>query len=196
MRIIAGTYRGRAIQAPAGLATRPTSDRLRETLFNVLAPRIQGASFLDLFAGSGAVGIEALSRGASRVAFVERAKPALSVLSANLARLGVSSGFRVHPISAAGFLRRPQQAPFDIVFLDPPYDAANDYELCLTHLGDRSAQLLSPAALVIAEHHHKEPPADAYGALHRTRLLKQGEAALSFYWNQGPVSQPPKDPVK
>jgi 16S rRNA (guanine(966)-N(2))-methyltransferase RsmD len=189
MRIIAGTYRGRALQAPAGLATRPTSDRLR-------APRIQGAIFLDLYSGSGAVGIEALSRGASRVTFVERARPALSVLSANLGRLGISSGFRVHPISAVGFLRRPHQEPFDIVFLDPPYDAQNEYEVCLTQLGALSSQLLAPDALVIAEHHHKEAPADTYATLQRTRLLKQGEAALSFYSNQGPAPQPPKDPTK
>jgi 16S rRNA (guanine(966)-N(2))-methyltransferase RsmD len=181
MRIIAGTYRGRVLQAPDGLATRPTSDRLRETLFNVLAPRIQGATFLDLYAGSGALGIEALSRGASRAIFVERAKPALCVLSANLARLDISSGFRVDAISAAGFLRRPHLETFDIVFLDPPYDAKKEYEVSLTQLGTLSTQLLSPAALVIAEHHHKEPLADTYATLQRTRILKQGESALSFY---------------
>jgi len=105
MRIIAGLYRSRTLAAPAGLATRPTSDRLRETLFNVLAPRIEGAAFLDLYAGSGAVGIEALSRGAARVEFVERAPAALSVLSANLAKLGVTAGFRIHNRSVGGFLR-------------------------------------------------------------------------------------------
>ena len=89
MRIIAGTYRSRLLAAPKGVATRPTSDRLRETLFNVLGARIPGAAFLDLFAGSGAVGLEALSRGAATVAFVERAPSALAVLRANLARLGV-----------------------------------------------------------------------------------------------------------
>src|SRR5580658_5305224 len=96
VRIIAGVYRSRALQAPAGLATRPTSDRLRETLFNVLAPRIEGAAFLDLYAGSGAVGIEALSRGAERVEFVERAPAALAVLRGNLAKLGLTAGFRLH----------------------------------------------------------------------------------------------------
>src|SRR6516164_10818528 len=95
MRVIAGTLRSRTLQAPAGLATRPTSDRLRETLFNVLAPRIEGARFLDLYAGSGAVGIEALSRGAGQVVFVEKAQPAIKVLRANLDRLGLISGFRI-----------------------------------------------------------------------------------------------------
>ncbi len=96
VRIIAGSLRSRPLQAPPGLATRPTSDRLRETLFNVLAPRIQGAAFLDLYAGSGAVGIEALSRGAEHVAFVERAPAALSVLRANLAKLQLTAGYRIH----------------------------------------------------------------------------------------------------
>ncbi len=140
MRIIAGSFRSRALQAPAGLATRPTSDRLRETLFNVLAPRIEGAVFLDLYAGSGAVGIEALSRGAAQVVFVERASAALMVLRANLARLGIASGFRVAAESVGGFLRKPgTMAAFDLVFLDPPYDAANEYASTLGELGNNAA---------------------------------------------------------
>src|ERR1700689_3489126 len=106
MCIIAGRYRSRPLQAPAGLATRPSSDRLRETLFNVLAPRIQGAAFLDLYAGSGAVGIEALSRGAASVVFVERAPKAISVLRENLGRLDVTAGFRIEAVSVGGWLRR------------------------------------------------------------------------------------------
>ncbi len=107
MRIIGGWLGSRTLQAPPGLSTRPTSDRLRETLFNVLAPRMEGAAFLDLFAGSGAVGIEALSRGAERVVFVERAAPALKVLRANLARLDIKRGFEIYGgnrecVSAAG----------------------------------------------------------------------------------------------
>ena len=105
MRIIAGTYRSRTLAAPPGMSTRPTSDRLRETLFNVLAPRIQGASFLDLYAGSGAVGLEALSRGAASVTYVERAPAALKVLDGNLARLGISDGVRVHRKSVGAYLR-------------------------------------------------------------------------------------------
>ena len=106
MRIIAGEYRSRTLEAPAGLATRPTSDRLRETLFNVLTPRMEGAVFLDLYAGSGAVGIEALSRGAASVDFVERASDAIRVLRKNLARLGITEGFRVHTVGVGAWLRR------------------------------------------------------------------------------------------
>src|ERR1035441_36484 len=111
MRIIAGQYRSRTLEAPAGLGTRPTSDRLRETLFNVLAPRIEGAAFLDLYAGSGAVGLEALSRGAAQVEFVERAPAALKFLRGNLERLGISTGFHIHAVAAGAFLRRAAEAP-------------------------------------------------------------------------------------
>ena len=110
MRIIAGSLRSRTLEAPPGLATRPTSDRLRETLFNVLAPRIEGAVFLDLYAGSGAVGIEALSRGAERVVFVERAPAALKVLRANLEQLGLTAGFQIHAGSVGAYLRKVRPA--------------------------------------------------------------------------------------
>jgi 16S rRNA (guanine(966)-N(2))-methyltransferase RsmD len=143
MRIIAGTYRSRPLEAPAGLGTRPTSDRLRETLFNVLAPRIESAVFLDLYAGSGAVGMEALSRGAARVEFVERAEPALKVLRANLTRLGLTAGFRIHAASVGTVLRRMKPgAAFDLVFLDPPYDAAAEYAATLGLLGGNVSGLL------------------------------------------------------
>ncbi len=186
MRIIAGSLRSRALEAPAGLATRPTSDRLRETLFNVLAPRMEGAVFLDLYAGSGAVGIEALSRGAAQVAFVERAPAALKVLRGNLDRLGLRAGFRIHPGSVGAWLRRlvsdsGQGASFDLVFLDPPYDAALEYAATLGLLGGAATGLLAAGALVIAEHRRKERLEDRYGSLERTRLLEQGDAALSFY---------------
>jgi len=182
MRIIAGTYRSRALAAPSGLATRPTSDRLRETLFNVLSPRIEGANSLDLYAGSGAVGMEALSRGAAHVEFVERAEPALRVLRANLARLGLTAGFRIHAAGVAGVLRNMKPiAAFDVVFLDPPYDAAEEYAATLRLLGGNAAGLLADGALVIAEHRKKERLDESYGALARTRLLEQGDAALSFY---------------
>jgi 16S rRNA (guanine(966)-N(2))-methyltransferase RsmD len=182
MRIIAGSLRSRTLQAPSGLATRPTSDRLRETLFNVLAPRIQGAVFLDLYAGSGAVGIEALSRGAAQVTFVERAPAALSILRANLAKLGVTTGFRIHTSSVGAWLRRAsEEAKFDLVFLDPPYDAAQEYAATLNLLGGAAVDRLAPGALVIAEHRRKERLEDRYGKLERTRLLEQGDAALSFF---------------
>jgi 16S rRNA (guanine(966)-N(2))-methyltransferase RsmD len=182
MRVIAGTFRSRTLQAPAGLATRPTSDRLRETLFNVLAPRMEGARFLDLYAGSGAVGIEALSRGAAEVVFVERAAPALTMLRANEANLGLREGFHLVAGSVAGFLRNPRPGtPFDLVFLDPPYDAAHEYATVLGSLGGPAAGMLAGGVLIIAEHHRKEPLEDQYGGLKRNRLLQQGDAALSFY---------------
>jgi 16S rRNA (guanine(966)-N(2))-methyltransferase RsmD len=184
MRIIAGEYRSRTLEAPPGLATRPTSDRLRETLFNVLAPRIRGSVFLDLYAGSGAVGMEALSRGAASVVFVERAEAALKVLRANLARLGLTVGFRVQTGSVGAYLRKlkaGQAAGFDLVFLDPPYEAAEEYAATLDLLGREAEGLLAAGAFVIAEHRRKERLEDRYGSLKRTRLLEQGDAALSFY---------------
>jgi 16S rRNA (guanine966-N2)-methyltransferase len=186
MRIIAGEFRSRVLEAPPGLSTRPTSDRLRETLFNVLAPRIRGAVFLDLYAGSGAVGIEALSRGAAHVGFVERAAQALKVLRGNLGRLGIGNGFRIYPGSVRTFVRSaakasPQPERFEVVFLDPPYDAAQEYAATLGLLGGQAQGILASGALVVAEHRHKEPLDEQYGSLHRSRLLEQGDAALSFY---------------
>jgi 16S rRNA (guanine(966)-N(2))-methyltransferase RsmD len=192
MRVIAGSLRSRTLEAPPGLATRPTSDRLRETLFNVLAPRIQGANFLDLYAGSGAVGIEALSRGASQVCFVERAPAAQSVLRANLARLKLTAGFQIHKVSVGAFLRRPQlneTQNFDLVFLDPPYDAAQEYAATLGLLGSAATGLLAPSAFVIAEHRRKERLETRFGSLERTRLLEQGDAALSFFAVRPAVDQ-------
>lgn len=185
MRVIAGTYRSRTLKAPPGLATRPTSDRLRETLFNVLAPRIVGAVFLDLYAGSGAVGIEALSRGATHVVFVERSPAALKVLDANLASLAIKSGIEVENSSVGAYLRRAlgRKTRFDLVFLDPPYDAAADYENTLSVLGapQPGPNLVVDDGLIIAEHRGKVGLKDQYGALIRTRLLEQGDASLSFY---------------
>jgi 16S rRNA (guanine966-N2)-methyltransferase len=190
MRIIAGTLRSRPLQAPPGLATRPTSDRLRETLFNVLAPRMEGALFLDLYAGSGAVGIEALSRGAQRAVFVEHAAGALKVLRANLARLGLESGFEIDSGTVTGYLRKEIWTPgFDIIFLDPPYDAADQYHATLGLLGGEVRGLLRAGAVVIAEHRRKEVLAESYGQLRRSRLLRQGDAALSFYAANEPQIQ-------
>jgi 16S rRNA (guanine(966)-N(2))-methyltransferase RsmD len=198
MRIIAGTYRSRTLAAPPGMDTRPTSDRLRETLFNVLAPRIEGAVFLDLYAGSGAVGLEALSRGARRVTFVERAPAALKVLDSNLARLGIGEGVSVHRKSVGAFLRgvaglnpkqgknpKPEENPRpeknEVAFLDPPYEAAEEYAITLGLLGGAAQGILAPDAVVIAEHWRKFALDARYGSLKRTRVLEQGDAALSFY---------------
>ncbi|MDE3199818.1 MAG: 16S rRNA (guanine(966)-N(2))-methyltransferase RsmD [Acidobacteriota bacterium] len=181
MRVIAGEFRSRVLEAPEGMGTRPTSDRLRETLFNVLAPRMEGARVLDLYAGSGAVGIEALSRGAVTAEFVELADGALKALRENLKTLGLHAP--VHKSSVGAFLRRAVKnaGPFDIVFLDPPYEAAEEYESTLGYLGRAGRGLLSQGALVIAEHRRKESLSEQYGKLQRTRELTQGDATLSFY---------------
>ncbi len=182
MRVIAGFLRSRTLHAPAGLATRPTSDRLRETLFNVLAPRMEGALFLDLYAGSGAVGIEALSRGAAQVHMVERAQTALKILRANLARLGLKEGVQVHSAAVAAFLRDGRGGEsFDVIFLDPPYDALEEYANTLAQLGGAGRGALRPEGLVVAEHRRQQTLNDRYGALVRTRSLRQGDAVLSFY---------------
>ena len=183
MRIIAGTYRGRVLKSPPSLQVRPTSDRLRETLFNVIAPRIAKVRFLDLCAGSGAVGIEALSRGAAHATFVDRSRKMCGLVETNLDLLEIPEDeTEVVNEEAADFLRHAvarKRGPWDIVFFDPPY--AHDYASVLQILGKSSTTLLTDSALVIAEHHHKQAPAQEIGKLHRTRLLKQGDSALSFY---------------
>jgi 16S rRNA (guanine966-N2)-methyltransferase len=182
MRVIGGTYRSRRLVAPRGLATRPTTDRLRETLFNVLSPRIEGAVFADLYAGSGAVGIEAISRGASLVYFVDRAPPAIAALRANLAALDIKSGFQILSSSVSAALRRLTER-CSIVFLDPPYAADNDYAGTLSGISQDADSLLTPDGIVIAEHGRKmlQPLAECYGPLKRYRVLEQGDAGLSFY---------------
>ncbi|MGC2163631.1 MAG: 16S rRNA (guanine(966)-N(2))-methyltransferase RsmD [Silvibacterium sp.] len=183
MRIIAGQFRSRQLIAPRGLDTRPTSDRLRETLFNVLAPRIADSIFLDLYSGSGAVGIEALSRGAQEAIFVEKAEPALHAIRSNLSSLKIRAGYALEPHSAATALKRLTAAlrTVDIVFLDPPYADATEYESTLNLLGSDCKPLLAPAAIIVAEHLKKLDLAANYTALTRYRTLKQGDSMLSFY---------------
>ena len=183
MRVIAGTYRSRPLTAPRGLDTRPTGDRLRETLFNVIAPRVEGAVFLDLYAGSGAIGIEALSRGAREAIFVESAAPALKAIRQNMNSLGIKGGYALEARSVPAALKRLAAAgkQADIIFLDPPYASNSDYEDTLTLLGHECTSLLAPDAIVIAEHLKKHELAEQFGSLQRYRLLKQGDAALSFY---------------
>jgi 16S rRNA (guanine(966)-N(2))-methyltransferase RsmD len=146
---------------------------------------MEGAWFLDLYAGSGAVGIEAASRGAKTVVLVERAEPALKVLRANLEKLGLRGAVRVEAVNVAAFLRRvrPESAAmrFDVVFLDPPYEAVDEYATALGLLGGSAAGLLSEGAVVIAENRRKQNLEEQYGVLRRTRVLEQGDAALSFY---------------
>jgi 16S rRNA (guanine966-N2)-methyltransferase len=185
MRIIAGTFRSRQLKSLKGLALRPTSDRLRESLFNVLAERIPGCRFLDLFAGTGAVGIEALSRGAAEVVFIENHSPAAKLIQKNLDSLGIHGRTRILKLDALRGLQRlaaehtPSRAPFDIVFLDPPYAAADEYRRALTFLG--SASFLAPGGLVIAEHRRTFDLPEALDQLERARVLRQGDASLTFF---------------
>jgi 16S rRNA (guanine966-N2)-methyltransferase len=190
MRVIAGTYRSRQLVAPKGTGTRPTSDRLRETLFDILAPRMAGCRFADLYAGSGAVGIEAISRGAAHVWFTEKAPPALAAIRANLKALRIAQGFAIEERGTGALLERLAKSAeagrpgesLDVIYLDPPWEADAEYEKTLEFLGGtRGPAILAPAALVVAEHSSKSPLAERYGALERTRVLKQGDAALSFY---------------
>jgi len=176
MRIIGGEFRHRIIKAPEGQDTRPTPDRLREALFNVLQTRIEGAVFVDAHAGSGAVGLEALSRGARQVVLIERSKPAVAVIKENLRALKVDGRARVIQGSAGTYLAG--QAA-DIVFLDPPYERVGEYETCFRVLADK------PPSLVIAQHSSREKLEDVYGPFHRYRTLRQGDNSLSFYSSVG-----------
>lgn len=183
MRVIGGRFRSRLLVAPRGAGTRPTSDRLRETLFNILAPKIEGARFVDLYAGTGAVGIEAASRGAAEVWLAEKAEPALKALRANLKALEIESEIHVETRGSMALLERLAKGAtkVDVVFLDPPWEAEAEYVRTLEFLGERGSALLAEGAVVIAEHSAKSQLAERYGALGRTRELKQGDAALSFY---------------
>ena len=183
MRIIAGKFRGRNLKSPPSLQVRPTSDRLRETLFNVIAPMIDGARFLDLCSGSGAVGIEALSRGAAHVTFVDKSRRMCALVQANLDLCRVAKDQNVVVNAGAGdfLLRSGKQkvAPWDVIFFDPPY--ALDYSPVLELLGKRSTEFLTSDGLLIIEHHHKNSLPEQVGSIIRSRILKQGDSALSFF---------------
>ncbi|MGO8796508.1 MAG: 16S rRNA (guanine(966)-N(2))-methyltransferase RsmD [Candidatus Sulfotelmatobacter sp.] len=185
MRVIAGKYRGRTLRSLRGEDIRPTSDRLRETLFNILTAgnpeALQGTVWLDLFAGTGAVGIEALSRGAKQVYFVENADPAARLIGQNLERLGIVEGYKIlrqDLVDVLWRLRRERLAA-DVVFLDPPYRLRDAYERSLNALADSS--VVWAMTLVVAEHEKRFDPGADFGALRRIRKLVQGDSALSFY---------------
>ena len=184
MRVIAGMYRSRQLSAPRGMKTRPTSDRLRETLFNILAPRLEGCRFVDLYAGTGAVGIEAISRGAEHVWFAENSEAALTSLRQNLSALKIVRGFTLEDRGVGALLQRLSKLsePVDVVYLDPPYEAEDEYSGTLHFFGSvRGRAMLAPDAIVVAEHSSKVKLEQRYGSLEQTRFLKQGDAALSFF---------------
>ena len=174
MRVIGGEFRSRRLKTPHGDSVRPTPDRLREALFNILSQRINGVVFLDAYAGCGSVGIEALSRGARRAIFLEKSRGALRCLEENIVTLGIEARTEVHAGNAAPGIT---QFEADIVFLDPPYPRELEYSLCLERLGE------APRPLVIVQHASKftRHLLEQYGKLRRVRLLSQGDNTLSFY---------------
>jgi len=185
MRVIAGKYRSRPLRSLRGMDIRPTSDRLRETLFNVLTAgnpaALEGSVWLDLFAGTGAVGIEALSRGAKEVYFVECSTAAADVIRGNLQSLGIATGFKLlqDELPHAFWRMERQRVAADVVFIDPPYRMRDAYTNTLRALVDSS--LVWAMSVVIAEHEKKFDPGEEFGPLRRFRKLVQGSAALSFY---------------
>jgi len=181
MRVIAGKYGSRRIASGRGMELRPTSDRLREALFDILQSRIEGSFFVDGYAGTGAVGIEAVSRGASDVAFLENHRPTAALIRKNLESLGISEGVEVIPGDVCRGLATlaARGVPADILFFDPPYAKGEEYARVMEAL-DGSA-LVGEETLIIFERARKTTLAAAYGPLVRTRTVVQGDAALDFF---------------
>lgn len=189
MRIIAGIYRGRHLKSPPSLDARPTSDRLRETLFNILAPRISDVCFLDLCAGTGAIGIEALSRGASHATFVDKSRKICGLIEANLDLCKIPEDqTEVFNSEAVEFLHQAvsrAMTPWDIVYFDPPYQ--DEYLRVLEFFGTHPDNLLTSDGLIVVEHYYKNELPEDIGDIHRSRMVKQGDASLSFYVAQTSV---------
>lgn len=182
MRIIAGEKKGFRLKAPSGQATRPTLGRVRESLFMRLMPMLEGASVLDLFSGAGTLGLEALSRGASKAVFVDTSRPAMVALADNLARLGWTRRGIMEQRDALRWLRgpSPEGAPWDLVLIDPPYGqdlAARTLEI----LGERAAVLLNLEAIVVAQVGRRDQLAERYGALSVQSRHKYGDTVIFLY---------------
>jgi 16S rRNA (guanine(966)-N(2))-methyltransferase RsmD len=180
MRVIAGSHRGRRLTGPRGISLRPTSDKVREALFSILGARIPGSRFLDLYAGTGAVGIEALSRGARRVTFVDSDPKAMQLMRKNLTACGLLNQAELYPGSTEDFLRRHrlEHGPYDVIFADPPYADQSAIGLVL---GSWDLGLLAADAVMVIEQHARfEPPA----AVDQARLLRRyeyGDTTLLLY---------------
>jgi 16S rRNA (guanine(966)-N(2))-methyltransferase RsmD len=181
MRIIAGAFGGRQLKGTPPSGIRPTSDKLRETLFNVLGASVSGAVFLDAYAGMGGVGIEAISRGASMVYFVDQSKKAVKIIRENLRVLGVTGGFRLleTELSRSFDLFERENTVCDLVFLDPPYDRQDLYVADLHAFGTRP--LLAKQGILVIEHSKRFAPASKAGSLRKYRTLTHGDSSLSFY---------------
>lgn len=176
MRVVGGALGGRRLTAPQGMATRPTSDRVREALFNVLGP-LGGAVVLDLYAGTGALAIEALSRGASRAVLVESGRPALASIRQNVDALGLKSRVQVlaQPVLRA-LPNLSSLGPFDLVLLDPPYAALEEASVVLTKV----VSICSPSAVLVLEHASRDAPPEP-DALRRVETRVYGDTAISLY---------------
>ena len=199
MRIVGGSLRGRLLAGPSSNAIRPTSDRLRESIFDILAHAyddpVAGANVADLFAGSGGLGLEALSRGAAKVVLVDKAAAAVEAAKENARALAHAGGevqvFRQDARTAIGALA-DQGMRFDVVYLDPPY-ASDLYEPLLARLGE--GPLLAEGGVVVAEHFHKRALPETIGALTRTRVKRVGDHCLSFYSHAGEAPGPWSEPA-
>ncbi|HWE53735.1 MAG TPA: 16S rRNA (guanine(966)-N(2))-methyltransferase RsmD [Bryobacteraceae bacterium] len=177
MRVIGGEFRSRKLQSMPGEEVRPTPDKMRETLFNILQTQIEGSVFVDAYAGTGAVGIEALSRGARYAIFIEKNREAANLIKSNLSSLGIAGRARVIQGAAAVILAGPELTGMhpDFVFIDPPYPKEFEYRAAMEALED------SPPKLAVVQHSARFALKEAYGPLHRTRTLKQSENTLSFF---------------
>lgn len=186
MRVITGQYKGRRLKTLEGLSVRPTSDRMRETIFNILAPRIEGARVADVCAGSGAVGIEAISRGAEYVAFVESSRKTASVIEENLQHCKIEEGFKVFVRDALQAMKyfSAEKQRFDIIYFDPPYES-EIYSPVMWQIA--RGDLLTEDGIVLVEHRRQSPLAPNYDQLRPYREIVQGESCLTFYErDQGP----------
>jgi 16S rRNA (guanine(966)-N(2))-methyltransferase RsmD len=182
-RVIAGSAKGMRLTAPPGEGTRPLTGRVKETLFAILDPELEGASVLDLFAGSGAAGIEALSRGAASATFIERDRRAAGTIGENLRRARLDDRGRVRAMAVERYLAEPDDGPFDVVFLDAPYEDVASLGAALTALGEPSAPLRTDAA-VVAKHFWRDAPPARIGLLASERDRRFGETSLTFYRRQ------------
>ena len=180
MRITAGTMRGRRLRAPSGLELRPTSDKVKEALFNILSSQIEGATLLDLYAGTGGIGIDALSRGAQNVVFVENNKRHLQYLKKNIASISFEGKAEIFATAATDFLRKAkkQMRSFDIIFVDPPYQSS-EIEKILPMI--QEGDMIVDQGLVVIEHFHKKTLPERVENLFSLKKYKYGETVLSFY---------------
>lgn len=176
MRITGGTGKGRRLKAPTGSRVRPTSDKVRQALFNILGEKVKRSAFLDLYAGTGAIGIEALSRGAERACFVDDSRGSLEIIRQNVEQSGFREQSVVVAARAESFLKKGREQ-FDIVFLDPPYVMEQEYLLSMI---DASA-ILKPDSIIVAEHFKKQESPQRAGRLSLFREAVYGDTVIAFY---------------